>query len=220
MVKTEIKKQAIYLRKNGYSLSKISGILNISKSTCSIWLKNVVLDKRAKQLIHNTEISARAKAIQTRSERRKERDSLLFKNAEKIVNETPDRTGLNKIFCGLLYAAEGEKNSGRIAFTNSDPDLVRTFLILLRKSYTINEHKFYAMLHLHPYHDINKQQLFWAKVTGISKNKMYIFKKKKSKTARKVDYQGCISIRYCDVNIAKEIEFINKAMGTKYGRVG
>ena len=46
---------------------------------------------------------------------------------------------LAKILCALIYWCEGAKVKTGIAFTNSDPNLVRTFLHLLKTGFDIDE---------------------------------------------------------------------------------
>lgn len=45
----EIKQKAFSLRSKGYSVKEISDKLNIAKSTSSLWVRYIKLNKKAKQ---------------------------------------------------------------------------------------------------------------------------------------------------------------------------
>jgi len=48
-MKLEEKQKAIALRKEGYSIKEIARILPVSKSSASIWVKEVILNSQAKK---------------------------------------------------------------------------------------------------------------------------------------------------------------------------
>lgn len=81
------------------------------------------------------------------------------KNRISIGNINVDRD-YSKMICALLYLCEGEKNSSVLRFVNSDPKMIKTFLLFFRKAYNIDESKFRACLHLHSYHNQTKQKYF------------------------------------------------------------
>ena len=45
----EIKEKALELRRKGYSVKEIADELKIAKSTSSFWIRNILLNERAKQ---------------------------------------------------------------------------------------------------------------------------------------------------------------------------
>jgi orotate phosphoribosyltransferase-like protein len=45
----EIKRKAIALRKRGYSVKEIAEKLHIAKSTSSLWVREIKLNKKAQQ---------------------------------------------------------------------------------------------------------------------------------------------------------------------------
>ena len=97
-----------------------------------------------------------------------------------------------------------------MAFINSDPKLIKTYLSLLRSAFDIKEEKLIAWLHLHSYHDRPEMLTFWSKVTGIDKNRINIYNKKNTAIRKKDGYKGCISIRYGNYMIFDEIMLIIK----------
>ncbi len=122
-----------------------------------------------------------------------------------------------KIICSMLFWAEGSKKINHIAFTNSDPGMIKTFIGLLRTSYTLDESKFHVSVHLHEYHNPNEVIEFWSKTTKIPRVQ-FIKPYCKPHTAirKRHDYKGCITIRYYDVKIARELTAIYNAFGEQF----
>lgn len=191
-----LKKQAISLRKAGYSIKQISSMLPIAISTSSVWLQGVVLRKSAKARIDRRSVEARQRGALER----KRRLSITYRVTEKLVQEQLASVNLNlyhkRLLCAFLYWGEGAKTGKVLKFTNSDPQLILIFLELFRESFQINEMKLSATLHLHSYHNDNKQLLFWSKVTKIPLHRIHIYRKENSGKRIKLDYPGCITIKY------------------------
>ena len=118
-----------------------------------------------------------------------------------------------KLLCAAIYWCEGVKNpQSGVNFMNSDPDLMRTFLELFRSSFPVKEEKFRPQLHVHAYHDIETEIDFWAKTTNISSSQFarpYI----KPHTGKRFrdNYRGCLSLRYYDAALARQLLAYGKA---------
>jgi len=205
-IKEQIK--AKELRGKGYSLNEISRMLSISKSTASLWLKNIHLSSEARK-----RINARFTAGQLASQASKRKQTLLKENeavklAENILSNFNSSNEINKVLCAMIYYCEGNKIvKDGMRFINSDPLLIATFLRLFRSSFEIEENRLRGCIHLHHYHDKDVQLKFWSKIARIPKHqfiKPYI--KQNSGLYKKEGYQGCVSIRYSDTKIARELK--------------
>ena len=203
----ELRKKSIILRTEGHSLAEISKILNISKSTASLWSKEVVLSYKAIKTLKEKSEIGRQKSIDTRHKKIQlvaQNNSLFalntIKNAQ-INNETM------QIFCSLLYWGEGSKNDRCLRFTNSDHKMLSTFLQLLRKSFSnIDEGKFRCVLQLHDYHNEAREIDFWSKITKIPKNQFTkTYHKKHTGTISRAEYHGTLGIKYCDSNVVDRL---------------
>ena len=87
-----------------------------------------------------------------------------------LLQQLPNSKVLYKLLASFLLWTEGSKSArSYISFINSDPLMIRTFLTLLRKSFSLNESKFRALMHLHEYHKEQQQMIFWSKVANISR---------------------------------------------------
>lgn len=94
--------------------------------------------------------------------------------------------------------------------------MIFTFISLLRKSFTVDESKFRALVQLHEYHEENKIINFWSKITKIPVSqftKSYL-KPNTSKVIRK-DYKGTLRIVYYNSQIAHELKAIYNAVTDK-----
>ena len=209
------------LRERGYSLKEISEKLNISKSTASVWLRDVKLSKNALKRLDARNLLGRVRSSNTKKEKRKKLDDELKKESLKLLDSVKINNDHLRLFCALLFECEGTKDlRGGIYFSNSDPELIRTFLTLLRLGFNIEERKLRILLHLHDYHSQQKQISFWSKVTGIPKSQFSKpYRKPHTRKRIKDNYQGCISVRYYDSVLARKLSAMAKGILNKYGRV-
>ncbi len=205
----ESKNKAIQLRKEGYSLFEISRKLGISKSTASLWLRDIVLKNSARKRLSQRSLIGYKKGQEILKRRRNVLRNEIKRNANKSLQRINLNNETKKLLCSLLFWAEGAKIDRHITFINSDPIMVKTFLKLLRSSFPIVEEKFRILVHVHEYHNNESIKSYWLSVTKIplSKfNKTYL-KPNTRKRIRK-NYNGTVSIRYYDHKIAKELRMI------------
>lgn len=206
-MKKEIKKQAKILRKKGHSFREISEICAVSKSTASLWCRNEILNKKARERIKILGDVGREKGKVTAREKRVKELELIDKNCSVLRNKKYSIDDY-KLFLALLYWGEGAKTSNSFKFINSDPEMIRSFLFLLRNSFFIDEKKFKVWLHLHEYHNKEEMVGFWSDITGIEKKQFSIYNKPHTGINKKLGYRGCVSIYYGDAKIFKEVFII------------
>lgn len=221
--KIKEKERALQLRKQGYSLNEISNTLSVSKSSASLWVRDVSLSPHAKAVIAKKRIRAREKAAATVKIRVDKSFSLARRRGDVIVASAVFNEDASRVLCALIYWCEGVKirRRGLFGFTNSDPLLVASFLNLLRQGFSIDEEKFRVMVHLHDYHDEKTQLRFWSKVTSIPLVQFHKpYRKPHTGTRTRDGYQGCVSIRYMNVRLGREIEGIAKAFLDLKGPIG
>ena len=208
------KETACELRRLGHSLNEICKILHISKSSASLWVRNVDLTDSARRRIESKRKEARERAASTNR----------YKVDKKFIEaQTYGQTVLEKALmnddalrtlCAIMYWCEGTKirRSQIMSFANSDPGLMRSFLDLLRNGFPIEESKLRLTIHVHEYHDQEAQLRFWSKLTKIPLSQCHRPYLKPHTAIRKRDgYQGCASVRYLDVDFGRRLEGIAKA---------
>lgn len=216
---SDIENTAIELRQQGFSLAEIASSLKIAKSTASLWLRHVPLNKFALSRIENKRIIARLKGLKTLKSLLSQKVKIIEIEANKTISVL-DLININlcKVLCALLYWGEGSKTGYRTAFTNSDPQMVSTFMTLLRKSYPTDESKFRALVHVHEYHNESQIKNYWS---GVTKIPLHQFTKSylKPHTAKTIrpGYMGTVRISYYDAQIAAQLKAIYNTLAKHLG---
>lgn len=215
-----IKEEALSLRRKGFSIKEVAAELKIAKSTSSVWLKDVLLDGKAQNRLKKRKILGQYKSRLIHFKKREEQQSKRYARVEQVLSKIKMSKELSKLCCSLLYWCEGNKGRDTLVrFTNSDPQLIKMFLSLLRKGFDINESKFRALIHLHQYHDEEKQKVLWHEITKIPLNQFNRSYWKPNTGKRKHNnYPGCIAISYYDAEVAKELttiynSFVQRGVG-------
>ncbi len=179
----EIKKRkANNLRRKGLTLEAIHTKIKVPVSSLSRWLKS---EKSPRQSAYERVTNEVDSTL---------RQATIGKNESRIL-------------CALIYWCEGGKSTNdSVAFTNSDPALVKAFLKLLRSGFQLDERKFRICMHLHDYHDERRQKNYWSEATGIPQSQFTkTYQKISSHRYSKKEYAGCIRIRYYDNNVARAL---------------
>lgn len=208
---------AIQWRKEGRSYREISDGLGVSKGTCSLWLKDMPMHKKAKDRIEKLIVDGRALGQQGIRAKWQKRDDEIRAKVLVGMGQINITQEVGKLLCAMLYWGEGSKDRWSVRFMSSDPSMIATYLWLLRSFYDVRPEKFRAELHLYSYHNTEKQKKFWTGITSIPENMIHIYKKENSGKNIKAGYPGCISIRYYDVRLATEIQFYYNALIDKIG---
>jgi len=202
------------LRGKGNSYSEISKILHVSKSSAYVWSKGIMLGDEALKRIEKRKQVGKEMASKVRSDKAKVR----FGNREKWAKEIV-RSGLNLnkftkvLICSVLYWGEGAKTSNRVEFTNSDPDMMRCFIVTLLDGFDLDKSQLRANLHLHEYHDEKKQLLFWSNVTGIPlKNFNKTYWKSNSGHNIRENYPGCMRVCFNSKDIVDKIKLVYREL--------
>lgn len=154
----------------------------------------------------------------------KEEQELRFKNKKPsfILRESNKNTEELRAIGAMLYWGEGYKGSNEkpakhVDFANSDPDMIKLFLLFLRNNFDLDEKKFRILLYC--YSNQNTKELidFWSKETSIGSSaftKPYI-RSDSGMNVRKMKY-GLIHIRYYDKKLLLEIKKMIDSYKTKY----
>ncbi|TSC84457.1 MAG: Uncharacterized protein G01um101417_263 [Parcubacteria group bacterium Gr01-1014_17] len=213
--------QSIRLREKGFSVNEIVRRVAVAKSSVSTWVRNVTMsDKARKRLLTKIKLGQ----VLSAERKRQRTQDLLLRYKEQASTTLPkiNDISVERIICALLYWCEGLKSISKgTCFTNSDPKLIKTFLTLLRHSFPLDEKKFRLCIHLHEYHDAEKQIAFWSKVTNIDRGQ-FIKPYRKPHTGKRIkkDYPGCLSLRYHSNDLAKRLLMTATAFLEKYGPIG
>ena len=151
--------QARQLRSAGLTLAEIAGRLGVSRSSVSVWVKDVEL---AGPIRRGGPRRRGPNALQRRKQAEIE-EGLEWGRA--LIGQLSERDLL--IAGTALYAEEGSKGDGRIRFANTDPAMVRLFMAWLRRFFEPDEDRLRATVYLHQGLDLMAAEQHWSGVTGI-----------------------------------------------------
>jgi len=157
------------LRAQGLDYNEIAARLRVSKSSVSLWVRNLPVPER----LSYEECRKRAAAGVQRyweSERRV-RGSQRAREVAAAAAEFGSLTDRDILIAGAIaYWCEGAKNKPgrkyeRVTFMNSDPGLIAFFLRFL---YTagISRDDLVFRVYIHENADVRAAQQFWLEVTG------------------------------------------------------
>lgn len=204
----------------GKSYSEIGKLLNVPKSTISTWFGKTI-KKPSKQAIlrHLANIRKLATiALKRKWKRKQEEENQTIKaNVKKELEKYPwNNIGVYKSLLALLYWTEGKKSEKTTGtkFANTDPNLTKLYVTLLRKCYNIEESKFRIGLYVHYYHSIKKVKNFWSKTLSIPLTQFYkVYVKKRGETKRfRKNFAGICFLYYGNSKIRKELLELGSAL--------
>lgn len=167
------------LRRSGYSLPEISRECHVPKSTASRHCKDVVIDPK-----NYDRWLQRRNASKIIAERR-------WLDAKEKAYELLGTLNERDLFLlgSALYWAEGSKKD--LSFCNSDPEMIRLFLYILRKAFKVTNERIIVSLRI--YEDLNKSDclLFWSNITGKNLNEQTSIEVLNGRKKGKLKYGMC-----------------------------
>lgn len=206
----EIKMQAIQLRRKGYSLDELSVQLHVPKTTVQGWVRSVSLSTEARNRIHSRVVAAAriGQPLAVIANRKKIEDwkQGIREEVRAIVQNVTLSPVLGKLLCALLYICEGAKypSTQGMRFGNSDPQMIRFFLQLLRTYFVIDEQRLRGEVG----HRCDQSQKlliqYWSKVTGIPESHFYRRKpdlRTMGKITKRQDYKGVCAVQYSSTTL-------------------
>ena len=216
-MKPVLKQKAIGLRTEGLSLLEISKKLNISKSTASLWVRDVELDFDAKFLlkIKGKKGLEKGRLVMAKLREKRRTETNLF--ADNLVKDYKFSNESLLLAIALIYYCEGAKDEmAGISFTNSDPGLLSYFVEGCRKVFNLDDAGWRASMHLHSYHNEADELKFWSKTLRIPASQFHkTFHKKNKGLYPKAGYRGCVRVRYYKSEYSKKLLAVAKSLFKK-----
>jgi transcriptional regulator with XRE-family HTH domain len=157
--KTEERHRARELRAEGWTMPEIAAELGVSRSSVSLWARDVAFEPRRGRAVARHRGPSRAQVAKA-----DEIERLLAEGRARI-SELSERDLL--IAGAALYAGEGSKRDGRVSLANSDPRMIRLHCAWLRRFFEIDEARIRVVLYLHEGLDLERAVRFWVDVTAI-----------------------------------------------------
>ncbi len=202
MALRKLKEKALEMRKRGMSYSQIRAVVKVSKSSLSLWLKDMPLSKERIYELGARNQRRIENCRNTKAKKKQDRLDEVYKKVSKDIGSLSSR----EIFlCGLfLYWGEGSKTSyTAVEITNTDPSMLKFALIWFR-NLGIDIGKIKVKLKIYKDTDREKETLFWLETLGVERHqfRFYIKKTNQFDITYKVGYgHGTCSLYYGDRDI-------------------
>lgn len=213
----KLKEQAISLRLQGQSYRQISSELNVARSTLNGWLKDIAItklqkDKLLKQWKEGLR-KARLRSSEIKKEKKIENIHQSESSAKEFLKCIPLTNEILEIFLSGLYLGDGFKVNGRFGLGNSNPQIVKLFLTLIRQLYPINESKLGVQIFARADQNADALIDYWSNLLNIPKSQ---FQKtqhdKRTKNPTRPNYHGVCAVNYSDVDLQRRILAIGNEM--------
>jgi hypothetical protein len=212
-MKSDKREEVRKLRYKGFSYSEIRQFIHVSKSSLSLWLKDIILtEEQIKRLRRKGEVARLLGSKALKDARIKRQKRIISKAISEVKPLNISDLWLVGV---MLYWAEGAKQkeyhpSQRVCFSNSDPAMLILFLSWLRRCLCINPEDILLEIYIHETYKRTREELlkYWSNTTELPLgkfNKVY-YKKNKVHSYRKnrgEGYHGVLRIsvkRSTDLN--------------------
>ena len=196
---------ALALRRKGMSIGSIAQKLEISKSSASIWCRDIVLSDRQTKILIANKVAAGFQGRQKGADMNRNRKlNAVDFYIEKSRHQISDLSIRDLLIAGsTLYWAEGSKSESTsgFLFVNSDPEMIifmKTFLI---KIMNVESKDIICTVQVNKIHQprISKILKFWSSLLELPPtqfNKPFYIKTEQKKVYENYDsYYGILRMK-------------------------
>jgi hypothetical protein len=166
-MKTEEKRRAQQLRREGHSVKQIERRLGIARSTVSLWVREVELPDHQRAVIVRRGVKTGhvARSAYYRTKRRAAQ--------EEGRQAARRRESLHVAGC-MLFWGEGSKHRNMVQLANSDPAMVALFARFLRRYFEPPDDSLRLMCNLFADHEERQREIedFWLATAGLSRSSL------------------------------------------------
>ncbi len=185
-MKVKEKKLARELRKQGWSLNEIRRKLKVTKSSVSIWVRDIELTGKQKQELSKKGVKKEVieKRRETRLKRENTRRQIIIDKAKAEIKNLSKRDLW--LIGTALYWGEGAKTprSG-VQFSNSDPRTIQLMMQFFRKCCKVPEKRFRGHISIHPHLNARKAERYWHRISGIPLSQFNKTSKQQSRASKR-----------------------------------
>ncbi|UZE93236.1 MAG: helix-turn-helix domain-containing protein [Candidatus Nealsonbacteria bacterium] len=208
--KLKLKLKARELRKKGLSVKTIQKRLGVSRSSVSLWVRDIQLSrKQLERLYLNKRTGALKGSIIGAKKKQREREELTRKLIAKGKKEVGNISKHDRFIAGIsLYYGEGGKTDGDVSITNSDPKAIKFMANWLREFCKVSEKRLRGSLYIHDNLNRIEAKKYWSKITKIPLKqftKTYIAKNNPHRLRKVKHRYGVFRIKISDVNLHRRI---------------
>ncbi|EKD23742.1 MAG: hypothetical protein ACD_81C00188G0017 [uncultured bacterium] len=197
MAKFDKKIEARRLRKDGWSIGNIAIYLKVSKSSVSIWCRDIEMTNEQKEKFIADGHLGRLLGAETNRRKKQQCIEQCKIDALKTIGKLSRR---DRLIAGIaLYWGEGSKKS-KMSFVNSEPVLVLFMLNWFCEIMDVKKEEFMPRIFINEMHRPRADKVleFWADYLGLKKEqfgKIVFLKMKAQKVYENHDnYYGVLAL--------------------------
>ncbi len=171
MAKYYLKIKARDLREKGVSVKQIAEELKISKSTVSIWVRDIILSIEQLEVLKQSSLRGAERGRLKSALLEKEKWNNALEEHKKLGRKVIGDLNNRELFiAGLaLYWGEGSKKDRKVLFCNANPKMILFFLKWLRQCFAVEDQDIRCTVGINEIH-ISRENLvkeYWSEVTSI-----------------------------------------------------
>lgn len=217
-----IRARAAALRQEGYTYTEICTRLGpIPKATLAYWCRSIRLSEQQQFRIQQKVLAGGAQSrplavIAWANKVRKWQEQIERRVAPfgRLPYNDPH---IGKLVLGVMYLCEGGRYpaSRFLMFGNTNPQVISTFLSLLRDNYQLNEGKFRVRIVHRWDQDGAALKRYWSRITAIPIRQFhpsYPDKRTQGAPTRRSNYQGVCCIQYLSTDLQYELQAIGESI--------
>jgi transcriptional regulator with XRE-family HTH domain len=210
MGKIALQEKARDLRKRGFSIKAIEKELGISRSSASLWTRDVELTSDQLKSLYADKRTGAWRGCVIAARKKKEATEIAVREAGYRGNrEVGKLSKRDRLMAGIaLYLGEGDKSGRNVAFCNADPRAIRFMMRWFREVCAVAEERFRLSLYLHDNLDEKIAKKYWSTVTDLpltSFRKSYIVKNNPNRLRKTKHVYGIVRITVSDAALYRRI---------------
>jgi hypothetical protein len=193
------------MRAAGATLQAIAEQLGVSKSSVSLWVRDVPFTPSPRRYGPHRRPHA---AHEAKLRQIAELDAEGVDRIGRLSEEAFLAAGV------ALYAGEGSKGDGTVVFANTDPRMVAFFCAWFRRFLDPDEARLRVAVYLHHGLDLDAAEDHWSNITGIPRSQFRAaYRAVPDPTIRTNKHEfGCVYVRYSCAETHRRIMGLVRAL--------
>lgn len=157
-------------RRDGRSVKEIAAILGVSRSSVSLWVRDIELTLEQEERLHGR--VSRGQFIGSKANEEKAHLRRRMYHAQGRRRARIEDAGY--VAGCMLYWAEGDKARNSVRLANSDPEVIRFFVRFLRRYFAIEAQKIRLSCNLFADHEHRQREIedFWLRVAEVDRRSL------------------------------------------------
>lgn len=210
--KTQERLEAMRLRQEkGLSVNKIAEVLGVSKSSVSNWVRDVPLTNQQRHQLRENKRkygNIHQGSITNRDKHRKIREE--FQQAGR--KQARENDFLHLTGC-MLYWAEGAKRRTDCKFTNSDSDMLTTFIEFLKKCLEVTVNNIEVRINVYLGNGLTLEEIkqYWCNTLNLPLSSIIQAKTNKPKSSQQKGRK--LLYGTCELRVPQGTQYVQHILG-------